>query len=331
MAVLTFLAAAIAVAASGAPAPVIDMHFHAQSALAQGPGSVICSPYPEWPIRDPGKPIDQYMRDFAGEPNCRRKFKAPASDAELLEANAAVLRRRNVIALAGGTEDYVARMQRRLPSHVLPAIGFGEGDEWPTPERLRELHRQGKLTALAEITTQYVGVTPTDPRLAPYWAMAEELDIPVGYHMGPGPPGVSYFDTPKYRMALSDPLQLEEILMRHPKLRVFVMHAGWPMADRMMALMYAHPQVYVETGVIDHAFPRAEFHSYLKRLVDAGFGKRIMFGSDQMVWPEVIEVAIDNIEGASFLTQAQKRDILYNNAARFLRLNEADIARHHRR
>ena len=56
-----------------------------------------------------------------------------------------------------------------------------------------------------------------------------------------------------------------------------------------------------------------------------------MFGSDQMVWPGVIERAVAVIEEAPFLTAQQKRDILYNNAARFLRLSEADISRHHRR
>jgi len=30
-------------------------------------------------------------------------------------------------------------------------------------------------------------MSPADPRLDPYWAMAEELDIPVGIHMGFGP------------------------------------------------------------------------------------------------------------------------------------------------
>ena len=47
-----------------------------------------------------------------------------------------------------------------------------------------------------------------------------------------------------------------------------------------------------------------------------------MFGSDQMVWPEGIGMAIEGIESASFLTAEQKRDILYNNAVRFLRLDE---------
>lgn len=56
-----------------------------------------------------------------------------------------------------------------------------------------------------------------------------------------------------------------------------------------------------------------------------------MFGSDQMVWPQAIEVAIDSITTAPFLTEEQKRDILYNNAARFLRLSQDEIAQHHGR
>jgi predicted TIM-barrel fold metal-dependent hydrolase len=54
-----------------------------------------------------------------------------------------------------------------------------------------------------------------------------------------------------------------------------------------------------------------------------------MFGSDQMVWPGVIERSIAVIEEAPFLTESQKRDIFYNNAARFLRLSVEEIARHH--
>ncbi len=79
-------------------------------------------------------------------------------------------------------------------------------------------------------------------------------------------------------------------------------------------------EVYVDIGVIDYALPREEFYRYLQRLVEAGFGNRIMFGSDQMIWPEAIPLAIETIRSARFLTETQKRDILYNNTARFLRL-----------
>lgn len=60
----------------------------------------------------------------------------------------------------------------------------------------------------------------------------------------------------------------------------------------------------------------------IKRLVQAGFGKRIMYGTDFIGYPKMIETSIGLIQNASYLTEEQKRDILYNNAARFLRLKE---------
>jgi len=66
----------------------------------------------------------------------------------------------------------------------------------------------------------------------------------------------------------------------------------------------------------------------LQALERAGLGKRLMFGSDQMVWPEAIGLAIEGIESATFLTAEQRRDIFFNNAARFLRM---DITRTERR
>jgi predicted TIM-barrel fold metal-dependent hydrolase len=121
-------------------------------------------------------------------------------------------------------------------------------------------------------------------------------------------------------MRFSSLLLLEDVLTRHPKLRLWAMHAGWPLGDDAIGALYAHPQLYVDIGIIDYAFPRKEFYAYLQRLIDAGFENRIMFGSDEMVWPDALSAAIDSIQNAPSLTSAQKRDILYNNAARFLRL-----------
>lgn len=106
------------------------------------------------------------------------------------------------------------------------------------------------------------------------------------------------------------------------------MHAGWPMLDETLYMLYLYPQLYVDIGLIDWAIPTGEFYYYLERLVNAGFGDRIMFGSDQMVWPESIGIAIDAVNSADFLTENQKRDILYNNAARFFRFSEATKKAH---
>jgi len=50
-----------------------------------------------------------------------------------------------------------------------------------------------------------------------------------------------------------------------------------------------------------------------------------------MNWPAAIEHGVDAIESATFLGPTQKRDILYNNAARFLRFTPDQIAKHHGR
>jgi hypothetical protein len=100
------------------------------------------------------------------------------------------------------------------------------------------------------------------------------------------------------------------------------MHAGSPLVDEMISMLYTHPQLYVDIAGNDWSLPRKEFHRFLRRLVEAGYGKRILFGSDQMIWPQTIEVAIETIQTADFLTPEQKRDIFCNNAARFLRLND---------
>jgi uncharacterized protein len=212
---------------------------------------------------------------------------------------------------------------------ILPGVAFGARQDKSIAE-LRRLHAAGQLAVLGEAYIQYRGHRPDDARYEPYFALAEELDIPVGIHLGEGPPAAARFPGYEtYRVGVGSPLLLEEVLQRHPKLRIYVMHYGSPLVDEMIAMMFTYPNLYVDVGINNWSFPRAQFHDELKRMVDAGFEKRIMFGSDQMYWPDAIGEGIRAITSAPFLSEAQQRDILYNNAARFLRLSEAEIASDH--
>lgn len=281
--------------------------------------------------REPARPpiIDVHMHVYASDERWKQKVPNPLTGQPMtatteqahMQATFAEMKKWNVVKAVVSNDYQVAlRWKAASPDHVIPSYGFND-PATPDLNFLRKEHAAGRLIALGEIGAQYEGIAPNDPKMEPFYALAEELDIPVGIHIGLSKPGVAYDDSPRYRMALSNPMLLEEVLIRHPKLRIYVMHAAWPMMDQMIALMWAHPQVYVDTGVIDWALPRKEFHAYLRRLVEAGFGKRVMFGSDQMVWPEAIGMAIEGIDSATFLTPEQKRDIFYNNAARFLRLD----------
>jgi len=229
-----------------------------------------------------------------------------------------------------GLLDDVSKWHAAAPDRIIPAASFrkperGSQDRplYREPAELRRLVAEGKIAVFAEVAPQYDGMSPADPILDRYFALAEELDIPIGLHMGEGPPGGPNVEGySKYRVSMGNPLLLENVLIRHPKLRIYVMHYGSPFVDDMIALLYSYPQVYVDVAQNDWGFPRKHFHAQLRRLVEAGFGKRILFGSDQMIWPETIGLAIETIESADFLTDEQKRDIFYNNAARFLRLDE---------
>lgn len=312
------------------PLPIIDVHLHAAAADSQGPPPLaVCTPITVWPPWDPARPYRLTVLD-PKEAGCADPVVSPMTDIEIMTETIAAVERHNIYGVLSGTPDRVETWRRAAPGRFLPGLEFQLGrPDTPTVDAIQDLRAKGRLAVVAEITNQYAGIPPDDPRMEPYWALAETLDIPVGIHIGPGPPGVIYLGATGYRARLHSALTLEEVLVKHARLRVYIMHAGYPMIDDLLAVLYAHPQVHVDTGVIVFTQPRPAFYRYLQAIVEAGFANRVMFGSDQIVWPGVIERAVETIESAPFLSAQQKRDILYNNAARFLRLSEADIAKHH--
>jgi predicted TIM-barrel fold metal-dependent hydrolase len=304
--------------------PIIDMHLHAHTLADYGGGAAVCinTEPMEFPGVDPRQSIT-----IEAVMKCAHPVRNASSDDDVMRESLAVIERLNIFAVTSGQLSQVEKWRAAAPSRITPAISFLT-DTPSSVDELRALHRAGRFAVFAEIGAQYRGISLDDVTLEPFFALAEELDIPVGVHLGEGPPGGIHVGGDRaYRVALGSPLQLEPVLVKHPKLRLYVMHYGSPFVDEMIALLYSHPQVFVDVAQNDWGFPRAHFYSQLRRLVDAGFGRRILFGSDQMIWPRTIDVAVDTIRQAPFLSEAQKRDILFDNAARFLRLSAQEIAR----
>jgi len=275
--------------------PVIDMHMHIGAPLNLPAGAPApCLPQP-----------------------CIRRGKATASPDENLRKTLELMTRYNIV--KGFLSDLdLTQLQQWAEA--------GQGRFMVSPfivdptkasvDQLREELKAKRLTGIGEIGSQLMGIAPNDPRLEPYFALAEEFDVPVLIHTeGIGPP------LPSFRSVPGSPLLLEDVMVRHPKLRIFVENSGYPYLDEMIAMMYQYPQLYGDVSTITWIIPQSAFYDYLQRLIKAGLGKRIMFGSDQMRWPEMIGEGIDAINDADFLTPEQKRDILYHNATRFLRLD----------
>lgn len=302
-----------AVSAQSARPPVFDAHLHARDGA--GSERPLCIPVTVYGIVDPV---------------CDDPIRAPLTDSGMVAATVAELERLNVYGVISGHPlERVQRFVRAAPDRLRPAYQFSLGyDTYLSVEELRAALQRGTYEVFGEIELQYDGISPADDRMAPYWAMAEELDVPVALHLGEGYPGAPY-DGGGYRVSLGHPFELESVLVRHPDLRLYVMHYGSPLVDEMIGLLASYPNVYVDVGGNLWPYPREYVYRQLRQFVEAGFGKRILFGSDQMQWPGLIEESIQVILEAPFLSEGQKRDILYNNAARFFRLSDEEIKRHH--
>ncbi len=259
-----------------------------------------------------------------------RQIPTAKTDIEAIEAYIAEMDRYNIVLAVGSAQlDMVKKWTDYAPDRFLGGLQFPRNTtpgqprvtEWPDIDELRHLYESGQLQVMGEILSQYAGVAADDPRLEPYFALAEELDIPVCFHTGFSEPMTPYTTDPDFRVRYNNPLLLEDVLVKHPKLRLYIAHGGYP--------LYAGNDcayVDVSTGLYGYIIHQLDPSSariswpYLQRLVRLYMGKRIMYGSDQMIWPDAVGMGIEAVESAEFLSEDQKRDILYNNAVKFLRL-----------
>ena len=280
--------------------PIIDMHLHA---FAEG----------------------NPMFGLTHPPTLRGEtFQGVESAQEQRERTIEQMRKHNIVK-AIVTDGQAWRDE--YPDLFLVSSANGSADD------LKKLYEEGNLQAIAEMAPFYRGVLADDESMIPYFEMAQNLGIPVGFHIFPGGPNYGIHLMPEMlggmRVYNASPLQLEDVLVKFPNLKLYVMHGGWPFVEDMKALMYAHPNVYVDIAVVNWILPQTEFEAYLNALITSGFGDRIMYGTDQMVWPQTIDVGIESVQSSDFLSLKQKEDIFYNNAARFLGLSEETIAKHH--
>ena len=234
--------------------PIIDVHVHAYEKDER------------WTSKVPNPRTGQPM--------------TATSEQAHMQATFGEMKKYNIVkAVVSNHYPAILRWHAASPERIIVSYGFDD----PALADLafvRREHAAGRLIALGELGLQYEGVSPNDPKMEPIWTLAEELDIPVGLHTGLAPSRTTYRCCPKSRNTLGNPALLEEVLIRHPKLRIYLMHAGFPYLQETFAILHMYPQVYADLGVLDWNRPREEFHEYLRTLIRAGFGKRIMFGSE---------------------------------------------------
>lgn len=205
---------------------------------------------------------------------------------------------------------------------------FEESNGWPDIGWLEEQYQTGQMSVMGELLYVYYGIKPSDKRLDLYFNLAEKYSIPVGVHAAHGPPknGRMPGCCPNFNEQMGNPLLLKPVLEKYPDLRIWLMHGG-EIEFHMEAidLMKSYPNVYADMSILNSIMPTELHAKLLRSFIQAGLEDRIMFGSDNMPVGPIIK----RLESFDFLSDTQRRKILYENAATFFGLSEETIAKHH--
>lgn len=212
-------------------------------------------------------------------------------------------------------EKYVLADSRFIP-------GYMDSEELIPIDTFELLIKEGKIKVFGEVAGVYFGRTLNDPIYAPYLKICEQYEVPVAYHTGGGPPMTPYRCCPNFRITLGDPYLIEDVLVRYPKLQIYLMHGGEVYFEHAVRMMSMYRHLYVDLGVILWVDPMIKDYAVrlLKLAQKAKTLDRIMFGTDQMVWPGSISKSIEFLNSLDFLSEKEKRMILYENAKTFLKI-----------
>ncbi|MBU2551384.1 MAG: amidohydrolase, partial [Proteobacteria bacterium] len=147
-----------------------------------------------------------------------------------------------------------------------------------------------------------------DFRLDYLYRACIESRTPITMHIGSGPIANEFVGIGHFR----------KLMRRHPELRVCVPHMGWTEFDEFLRLMDDHPNMFLDTAVINvEAGPDMDTGYPVEPERLTKYADRVCFGSD---WPLVswdYQTALDSVRRFGFDADAIEA-VMGRNALRFL-------------
>jgi uncharacterized protein len=152
--------------------PVIDVHVHAMLESFPG-GGPMCPNTPKFQASDPD--TKEGMSGWSNQTDCTPKL-YPAEKGEYLHDLVAEMKRLNVTAVVFGDPASVEKYKQAAPGRVIPGTSFNgpKPGERLSVEDLRKLFTTGGFKVMGEIGLQYEGLSPSDPSVDKYFALAEQ-------------------------------------------------------------------------------------------------------------------------------------------------------------
>jgi predicted TIM-barrel fold metal-dependent hydrolase len=162
----------------------------------------------------------------------------------------------------------------------------------------------------------YQNWDPQDPRHLPLFKKAETLGIPVNIHQG-----TSFVRVGPLKYA--NPIQLEDIAIACPDLRIVIAHMGHPWETECVVLIRKHPNLYANISAL-HYRPLRHYNAFITAL-EYGVDHKLIFGSDfpSATTSQVIagQRKVNDIVAGTRLPQVPDEmihNIIFENWKRFL-------------
>lgn len=201
--------------------------------------------------------------------------------------------------------DSIAALAQKSREEGFLTVGFA-GMHQDFPDFKGEIDRvEGLGLRGVKIHPDIQGIDIDDPRmLSLYEILAGRM--PVYFHIGD--------NRPQYRF--SEPKKLRRVLDMFPRLEVVAAHlGGYKATEEAIECLAGHPNVWYDTSSSLWHLSSEE----ASRIIHALGCDRVMFGTDYPVKNPATELALFS---RLSLTESQREDILWNNAIRFLHLED---------
>jgi predicted TIM-barrel fold metal-dependent hydrolase len=161
--------------------------------------------------------------------------------------------------------DYVAQHPEKL-------VGWASVDpnEPDCVDQLEDAVNRLKLRGL-KLAPTYQHFDPQDRRHWPLFKKCQSLGIPIMWHQGTTFPS-------RARLKWAHPLQLEDIAMEFPDLKMIIAHLGHPWEEDVVALIRKAPNVYTDISAV-HYRPWRYWQAMVTAM-EYGVDHKILLASD---------------------------------------------------
>lgn len=180
---------------------------------------------------------------------------------------------------------------------------------------ISEYLEQGLVKGL-KLYPGYEPFYPYDPRCQVVYDLALEYDVPVMIHTG---------DTysPKGKLRFSHPLNVDDVAVDFPSLKIVICHIGNPWIRDCMEVVYKNANVYADVsglvlGNFQEKFERYMLEQVHEMILYAGEPQYLLYGTD---WPICSMRSYLKFVNSLELSDKGREQIMWRTTARLFKID----------